>query len=43
VEASLITGIGCENIGDAQRMLILLDIEALMSSAEMGLMEIAFH
>ena len=39
VEASHITGIGCVNAGDAQRMLILMDIEALMSSAEMGLME----
>ena len=43
VEASHITGIGCVNAGDAQRMLILMDIEAVMSSAEMGLMESAHH
>ena len=38
VEASHITGIGCVHSGDTQRMLILLDIVALMSSADMGLM-----
>jgi len=38
VEASFITGIGTTRNGDAERMLILMDIEALMSSAEMGLM-----
>jgi purine-binding chemotaxis protein CheW len=43
VEASHITGIGCVNAGDAQRMLILMDIETLMSSVEMGLMESADH
>jgi purine-binding chemotaxis protein CheW len=32
-------GIGCIKNRDAERMLILTDIEALMSSAEMGLME----
>lgn len=43
VEASHITGIGCVNTGDAQRMLILMDIEALMGSADMGLMESSLH
>ncbi len=37
VDASFITGIGAIKNGDAERMLILMDIEALMSSAEMGL------
>lgn len=37
VDTSFITGIG--SVGD--RMLILMDIEALMSSADMGLMETA--
>ena len=44
VDASCITGIGtirnaqaAEGATDAERMLILMDIEALMSSAEMGL------
>lgn len=43
VEPSHITGIGCVDTGDAQRVLILMDIEALMSSVEMGLMEAAMH
>jgi len=43
VEASHITGIGCVNTGDAQRMLILMDIESLMSSADMGLMNDPKH
>jgi len=33
-----IMGIGCVKSGDVERMLILTDIDALMSSAEMGLM-----
>ena len=42
VDSSFITGIGCvrggnEQSGEEQRMLILMDIEALMSSKEMGL------
>ena len=37
VDSSFITGIGCVKSGDEQRMLILMDIEALMSSEEMGL------
>ena len=35
VDTSFITGIGAVN----DRMLILMDIEGLMSSAEMGLMD----
>ena len=38
VDSSFITGIGTVKNGDAERMLILVDIEALMSSADMGLM-----
>lgn len=41
VDAGRIMGIGCIKNGEAERMLILTDIEALMSSAEMGLMDIA--
>jgi len=37
-DASTIIGMGCVRSGDVERMLILTDIEALMSSAEMGLM-----
>ncbi len=37
VDASFITGIGTIKSGEVQRMLILMDIEGLMSSAEMGL------
>jgi len=39
VDAGFITGIGAVKNGDAERMLILMDIEALMSSADMGLMD----
>ena len=39
VDASYITGIGTIDQGDQQRMLILVDIEELMSGAEMGLVE----
>ena len=39
VDSSFITGIGAEKNGEAERMLILVDIEALMSSADMGLVE----
>jgi purine-binding chemotaxis protein CheW len=41
VGTGYIMGIGCVKTGDAQRMLILTDIEALMGSAEMGLMDAA--
>ena len=37
VDAGYITGIGSVTTGDVQRMLILMDIEALMASQEMGL------
>jgi purine-binding chemotaxis protein CheW len=37
VDTSFITGIGCVKNGEEQRMLILMDIEGLMGSEEMGL------
>ena len=37
VDAGFITGIGSVTTGDVQRMLILMDIEGLMASADMGL------
>ena len=43
VDAGTILGMGCMNNGDAKRMLILIDIEALMGSAEMGLMDAVLH
>ena len=43
VDAGFILGIACVKSGDVERMLILTDIEALMSSPEMGLMEPALH
>jgi purine-binding chemotaxis protein CheW len=39
VYARHILGMGCIKSGDIERMLILIDIEALMSSAELGLMD----
>ena len=40
VDASYLQGIACVDTGEGrERMLILVDIEALMSSAEMGLMD----
>ncbi|MDE2564655.1 MAG: chemotaxis protein CheW, partial [Burkholderiales bacterium] len=39
IDASYITGIGAIKSGEAERMLILMDIEGLMSSAEMGLID----
>jgi len=41
VDSSFITGIGSIKHGDAERMLILMDIEGLMSAADMGLMDAA--
>ena len=41
VDAGYIVGMGCVKSCDVERMLILVDIEALMSSAEMGLMDAA--
>ncbi|WP_088280405.1 chemotaxis protein CheW [Ideonella sp. A 288] len=43
VDANYIMGIGCIKSGDVERMLILTDIEALMGSADMGLMDSARH
>jgi purine-binding chemotaxis protein CheW len=43
VDVGFITGIGAIKAGDEQRMLILMDIEALMSSADMGLIDAARH
>ena len=42
-DASYITGLGTVKSGDDERMLILLDIEHMMRSAEMGLMDNALH
>ncbi len=43
VDSTYITGLGTVNQGDAQRMLILMDIESLMRSPEMGLMDVVSH
>ena len=43
VDTSFITGIGCVKNGDEQRMLILMDIEGLMASEDMGLIDAAMH
>lgn len=43
VDAGYITGMGCIRSGDVERMLILTDIAALMSSADMGLMDAAMQ
>lgn len=37
IDSGFITGIGSVKNGDAERMLILMDIEGLMSAADMGL------
>jgi purine-binding chemotaxis protein CheW len=42
VDASTITGLGTVKSGDAERMLILIDIEAVMAGADMGLVESGF-
>ncbi len=39
VEASYIVGIACQTTDDHDRMLILMDIEALLCGADIGLME----
>jgi purine-binding chemotaxis protein CheW len=39
IDSSFITGIGTVRNGDAERMLILVDIESLMSSSDMGLID----
>jgi purine-binding chemotaxis protein CheW len=43
VDASYITGIGSVRSGEAERMLILMDIERLMSAPDMGLMDSVVH
>ena len=43
IDATYITGLGTVKNGDAERMLILMDIEQLMRSADMGLMDIVTH
>jgi len=40
VDTGFITGIGCVKNGEEQRMLILMDIEGLMASADMGLLDV---
>jgi purine-binding chemotaxis protein CheW len=37
IDSDYITGLGTVKIGDAERMLILMDIERLMAGADMGL------
>ena len=43
IDSTYITGLGTVKSGDSERMLILMDIEQLMSSAEMGLMDQFTH
>ncbi len=43
IAATYITGLGTVKQGDDERMLILMDIEALMKSPEMGLMDHVTH
>ncbi len=43
VDASYITGLGTVSQGEAMRMLILMDIESLMRSPEMGLSDMVSH
>ena len=43
IDASYITGLGTVKQGDDERMLILMDIESLMKSPEMGLMDQIAH
>ena len=39
IDAAYITGLGTIKNGDAERMLILMDIEQMMTAADMGLMD----
>jgi purine-binding chemotaxis protein CheW len=41
IDSAYITGLGTVKTGDTERMLILMDIEQMLSSAEMGLMDMA--
>ncbi|MEF7613341.1 chemotaxis protein CheW [Aquincola sp. MAHUQ-54] len=43
IDASYIHGLGSVTMGDTERMLILMDIERLMSSADMGLFDEPFE
>jgi purine-binding chemotaxis protein CheW len=43
IDATYITGLGTVKTGDSERMLILMDIEQMMTSAEMGLIDAAMH
>jgi purine-binding chemotaxis protein CheW len=43
IDANFITGLGTVKHGDAERMLILMDIEQLMRSPEMGLTDVVMH
>nr|WP_247652817.1 chemotaxis protein CheW [Ideonella aquatica] len=43
IDASYITGLGTIKHGDDERMLILMDIEQMMTSADMGLMDAVLH
>jgi purine-binding chemotaxis protein CheW len=39
IDSSYITGLGTIKTGDVERMLILMDIERMMTSPEMGLID----
>jgi len=43
IDATYITGLGTVRHGDEERMLILMDIEQLMRSPEMGLVDTVSH
>ena len=43
IEAAYITGLGTIKSGDAARMLILMDIEQMMTAPDMGLMDDPVH
>lgn len=43
IDAHYIVGLGAVKTGDALRMLILMDIEQVMSSPDMGLMDMVTH
>jgi purine-binding chemotaxis protein CheW len=43
IDASYITGLGSVRQGDVERMLILMDIEKMMGSPEMGLLDATLH
>jgi purine-binding chemotaxis protein CheW len=43
IDASYITGLGTAKQGDEERMLILMDIEQMMKSPEMGLLNTVLH